>query len=121
MTRTDGPVPVRLEVLAEAPAEADLPPEWQHVAECSLDPKGQLAMVGWESDEPTATVSVEPGPQRVRVAWTGLVEGLVAGVDAEGHSDEAVHIQVWPAPMAPTVVVRWWEGRTMRPPEGVAG
>jgi hypothetical protein len=27
---------------------------------------------------------------------------------------------VWPAPMAPTVVVRWWEGRIMRLPEDTA-
>lgn len=119
--RTDGPVPVRIEVLADAPSDGELPPEWMHVAECSLDPAGRLAVVGWDSDDPVATVSVGPGPQRLRVGWTGLVEGLVEGVDGEGRSDEAIHIQVWPAPIAPTVVVRWWEGRIVHPPDGVAG
>jgi hypothetical protein len=117
-----GSTPLRIDVLDRAPAS--LPDgRWQHVAEISLDPGGDLEVYDWPGDVPTVVVPLDPGPVRARLHWTGLVPNRFEGMDADGNSDEALRMQVWPAPTAEPTVLRWWEqwvlpAPTNRSPDG---
>jgi len=118
-TRRYGETKVRVEVLTAPPSE-DAPPEWQHVAEVSLDRGGALELHSWDGGTPAATVPVDPGSLRLRVCWRGLVPGRAEGVDDDGNSDEELLFQLWPAEPAPPAVTRWWEERALPAPTDVA-
>lgn len=117
-----GSTHVRVEVLDGPPMP--LPgAQWQHVAETSLDPGGDLEVFDWPGDAPNATVPIDPGSVRVRVHWTGLVPDRFEGMDDDCHSDESLLMEIWPEPPAETTVIRWWEqwvlpALTDRSPDG---
>lgn len=104
--RRYGTTSVTVEVLGESPA--DIAPEWQHVAEVSLDAGGDLQVCGWDPEPPAAVVPIEGAPMRLRVHWTGLTADRYEGLDEHGDSDERLLLQLWPAAVAPARVVRWW-------------
>jgi hypothetical protein len=99
----------------------DQPDEhWQHVAEVSLEPGGQLEIYSWGDETPAVVVPIDEGWVRLRVLWTGLVAGRYEGVDEDGNSDERLTLQVWSALPSPPAVVRWWSKWVLSPPSAVS-
>ncbi|MFJ5535378.1 hypothetical protein [Streptomyces sp. NPDC093261] len=110
MTGTEsGPVSVTVQADAHEPGPAD-PDAWDEVVEVSLLLPGDKPAVVTDFDDdessslPALTV-LGPGPYRVRVH----ARGRDAGQEALMVEDEPVEehlIQVWPAPAAPTQVIK---------------
>ena len=98
-------VPVELRVEAEEPAT-----EFQgydHVAEASIDvPSGRLVIAGNSDYWPDAArIELAPGSYRVRVLYRGL-----ATVSEDGlGGDDSYALVLWPAPPAPTGVLKRYE------------
>lgn len=113
--RADGTTPVRFEVFDAHPDEPVLRGS-QHVAEVSLAPGGHLEVFDGDAertDPPRATVEVPPGPLRVRVAWSGLVDG-------EGDSTKAIVVQLWPEEPHEPLLVRCWHLWELPPPQATS-
>jgi hypothetical protein len=106
--RKFGTTSVRVQLFAEEPPVAEGPP-WQHVAEVSLEPGGDLEISSWDGDDPVGTLSLPGGPLRLRAKWAGLVAGRFEGLDENGESGEHLEVDVWPARVAEPRVVRWWD------------
>jgi hypothetical protein len=51
---------------------------------------------------------IPTGSLRLRAHWAGLVPGLREGMDEQGNSEEHIELVLWPAPTAPSAVVREW-------------
>ena len=105
--RKFGSTSVAVEVWERRPP-ADIAPEWQHVAEVSLEAGGDLEVCSWDPDPRAAVISIDEGPQRLRVHWTGLAADRFEGLDEQGNSDERLLLQLWPAVVGPAWVIRWW-------------
>jgi hypothetical protein len=76
-----------------------------HLAECSvMISSGRLAVSGWESSVVVGELAVPEGPLRVRIGWHGLTEGA----DFEDWDQERFELTVFPGPLAPVEVLRWW-------------
>ncbi|WP_191279590.1 hypothetical protein [Nocardioides flavus (ex Wang et al. 2016)] len=107
--RKYGTTPVSVDVVAEEPPGPG--EEWQHIAEVSLEGSEPLEVLSWEVDEgPRSLHEVPAGPLRLRVHWGGLVAGLPEGMTSQGRSEEHLALVVWPAPTAPFVALREWDG-----------
>ncbi|MGW2696108.1 hypothetical protein ACWC3Y_30610 [Streptomyces sp. NPDC001296] len=121
MTGTEtGPVSATVQAAAREPGPANLD-AWDEVVEVSLMLPGEnpAVVTDFDDDEssslPAFTV-LGPGPYRVRVH----ARGRDAGQEALMVDDEPVEehlIQVWPAPAAPTHVIKTSDtyGTTFRP------
>jgi len=98
----DGPTDVAVRSSAGAP---DLDDGADHVAECSVTiSSGRLAVSGWESTNVAGEIAVPLGPLRIRIGWYGLVPD--AGYDDWAH--ERFEVVVFPGPIQPVEVLRWW-------------
>jgi len=117
--RRYGTTSVEVSTLTGPPID-DADPAWQHVAEVSLDPGGDLEIFSWGADVPVATVPIEAGPVRLRVLWRGLVGGRFEGMDDDGESDEGLGLLIWPEPPREAAVLRWWEHWHLPPPSSTA-
>lgn len=95
------------EVTIFAGASDEPAAEWQHVAEVSLEPGGDLEILNWP-DGLVTVVAIDPAHVRLRVSWGGVPTDHFEGMDADGHSDEHLYMQLWPSPDAPPTVIRWW-------------
>lgn len=111
--RKFGTTAVRLRRFDREPSVADDPP-WQHVAEASLEPGGDLEVLSWNEDDPVGTLVVPADPLRLRVSWAGLVGGRFEGLDESGGSEEHLEVHVWHAPFTEPRVLRWWDPWTSR-------
>lgn len=105
--RKYGTTPVVVKAWDRRPPE-DLSQSWQHIAEVSLGPGGDLEIYDWDAEIPRAVVATDPAAQRLRVHWAGLVADRFEGLDDLGNSDERLLVQLWPEPTKPSQVVRWW-------------
>lgn len=105
--RKFGTTSVVVEVWDGRPPE-DISQNWQHIAEVSLGPGGDLEIYDWGSEIPRAVVAMDPEAQRLRVRWTGLVADRFDGLDDLGNSHERLLLQLWPEPTSPSQVVQWW-------------
>ena len=103
-TTPSGPVPIEVEFHDRSPTETL--PVWQHVVDVSLDRGGALCVLDWGGDErdARAILPIDPDPVRLRMHWGGLSR------DGETFSAERLALAVWPAPVAPTRVIRRWSG-----------
>jgi hypothetical protein len=103
-------VPVVVSVHDAAP-DADFG-EWELVNECSFSVRsGHVMVIGCTEGSPQerARFSLEPGPYRLRVSYSGL--DTLSDDGLEG--DDFYRLQVWPGPVAPT--------RTLKERAGAAG
>lgn len=94
-TARDMDVPVRVEILPEAPA-LDLS-GWDHIVEGSFRARGgRLHVMGGTvfPEDRSQTLPLAPGPYRVRVSMAGL--GTLSE-DGPGGEDR-YRVQLWPAP-----------------------
>ncbi|MFC7881863.1 hypothetical protein ACFUVV_08325 [Streptomyces sp. NPDC057376] len=86
--------------------------EFDHVVEASLDvSRGRLSVQGCTDYAPEAAAfEVLPGWNRVRVSRSNLARAIEADVDSDEHlaTTEKVRIEVWPAPEAPSKVIKRW-------------
>ncbi|MFC7814661.1 hypothetical protein ACFUTR_08410 [Streptomyces sp. NPDC057367] len=86
--------------------------EFDHVVEASLDvSRGRLSVQGCTDYAPeAATFEVLPGWNRVRASRSNLARAIEADVDSDDgpETTEKVRIQVWPAPEAPSEVIKRW-------------
>ncbi|MGW5305593.1 hypothetical protein ACWERF_16880 [Streptomyces griseoluteus] len=87
-------------------------PEFDHVVEASLNVSlGRLTVLGCTDYAPeAATFEVLPGWNRVRVSRSNLARATEADVDSDKSPEtiEKVRIQVWPAPEAPSKIIKRW-------------
>ncbi|MEU3896408.1 hypothetical protein [Streptomyces sp. NPDC045251] len=86
--------------------------EFDHVVEAGLDvSRGRLSVQGCTDYAPEgAAFEVLPGWNRVRASRSNLARAIEADVDSDDSpaTTEKVRIQVWPAPEAPSEVIKRW-------------
>ncbi|PZO03193.1 MAG: hypothetical protein DCF30_03470 [Hyphomicrobiales bacterium] len=89
--------------LHDATPEADVA-EWGLVNEGSFTVRsGRIAVMGCtDSLADAPRLDLAPGPYRVRVSYSGLDSLSEDGLEG----DDFYRIQLWPAPLAPIVVVK---------------
>lgn len=104
--RRHGATTTKVDVLPAPPGTPGT--EWQHVVDVSLAAGGPWEILSWADDEPVAVLDLPDEPLRLRVQWTGLVQGRFEGLADDGTSDERLSILAWPAPLAPREVIRRW-------------
>lgn len=119
MTGTEtGDVRVTVEADPAEPGPPDLD-AWDEIVEVSLL-LGEEAGVGTDMDDESASLppitAAGPGPYRVRVHARGRDAGQRALL-VDGEAVEEHLIQIWSAPVAPTVAIKLTDafGKTMRP------
>jgi hypothetical protein len=96
-------VPVVVELYAREPGYVS--DDWDHIAECSLDaPSGALAVEECTGGT-AATLSVQAGTYRVRAHFGRL--GSLSEDKLRG--DDHYLVALWPAPLAPLVVLKQWQ------------
>ena len=104
------PTSVKVEVHDIEPPQIE---DADRSVEVSVDGDGPLSILSWGDDEPATAVEVPVGPIRLRSSWFGLAN-TIGHPDYETggqtESPERVLLQVWPAPIGATVVLRPWSG-----------
>ena len=120
-----GPFAITARVLADASEAAA---EWEDVVELSVNTTGDLTL-NEVVDGPVDTLQVPPGTYRLRLSSRGRTEGeerAASFLDEDEEQDESplehFLVEVWPAPVTPSEVLRQDSGyaqRMLHPPEPV--
>jgi hypothetical protein len=97
-----GPCKVQWEVVKVAPT---IDASWEDVVETSIDTTTGIA-VSELVEGHVATITETPGTYRLRISATGRTQSAAAGEQYGRRSREHYLIQLWPSPMAESVVVR---------------
>lgn len=97
-------VPVELEVYESMPP-LELS-SWDHIAEASLELPSGLLEIHECTGGPIDEIQLVPGTYRVRAHYGKLSELSEDGLDGNDH----YRLEIWPAPFAPVVVVKQFEG-----------
>lgn len=100
----NGPIPIDIEVLHTQPTP--LPPAWQDVVEISFVANARTTLSGWEERSSDLPLDVTPGHSyrlRFAVADADLARERL---DWEGPVPERYQVRLWPAPPAPSAILR---------------
>jgi len=81
------------------------------VVEASISGEGSIAILNWGEVQPVRVMSVPRGSARLRTSWFGIGAAEVhPGNDRGGDEESPEHLllQLWPAPMTDSCLVRKW-------------